>query len=234
MSSEALSGTPTWRTPALLTTTSTSSSSRATSAIRSGSVTSSWMGTTRGSVMVLTLRTAAYTFVAPRSSSACANALPIRRLALVTRAVVSWMFIAISCSWRLDPGSGDPGSIRRWVSRHRADREGGDRDADDACDDVRLRQHQEVRGAFDLRHRGARAVVLKAVQRGTDWEVFGAEYCPGRLGAPSSGRGGFLERLGRDRTLSVWPERRVRVGQVSAENFIEPLPVDPKLRPALS
>ena len=59
------------------------------------------------------------------------------------------------------PGPRDPGSIRRWASRHCAGRCGGDRFADDAGDDLRLREHQEVRGTFDLRHRGARAVVLK-------------------------------------------------------------------------
>jgi hypothetical protein len=90
-----------------------------------------------------------------------------------------------------------------------------------------------VRGAFDLRHRGARAVVLKAVQRGTDWEVSGAEHCPGRLRTPSSGRGGFLERVGRDRTLSVCPERRIGVGHVSRENVVEPLRVDRQLRTAV-
>src|SRR5689334_205230 len=39
--------------------------------------------------MVLTLRTAAYGLVAPRSSSASANDLPIPRLAPVTRTVLS-------------------------------------------------------------------------------------------------------------------------------------------------
>src|SRR5258707_15763107 len=67
-------------------------------------------------------------------------------------------FLRDAVEWRLDSASGDRGRdadlLRRYV-----DRACDDGLANDARDDVRLRQHQEVRGAFDLGDRGAGAVV---------------------------------------------------------------------------
>src|SRR5262249_6722875 len=82
----------------------------------------------------------------------------------------------------------DPESARRYV-----DRACHDGLANDARDDVRLRHHQEVRGAFDLGDRGAGAVEGEAMQLRSDRVVPGPEDRPGRLRPPGSGGRGVVE-----------------------------------------
>src|SRR5437016_2525872 len=62
------------------------------------------------------------------------------------------------------PQSGDRGRDA-CSSRGLAERAGLDGLADDACDDVRLRQHDEVRGALDLGDRGTGALVGEPMER---------------------------------------------------------------------
>src|SRR3954467_5748473 len=84
-------------------------------------------------------------------------------------------------------------------------------------------------GAFDLRHRGAGALVREAVELGRDWLVSRAEHAPGRLYAPGSRGGRLLERRGQERTLRVRHELRVGVGHVGAEDVVEARWVDRQL-----
>ena len=84
---------------------------------------------------------------------------------------------------------------------HQVRRAGHDGLADDAGDDVRLRQHQEVRGAFDLRHLRAGALVGEAVQLGSDRLVCGAEHAPrtasSRQAAAAAGSSNAVAESGR-------------------------------------
>jgi len=82
---------------------------------------------------------------------------------------------------------------------------------DNLCDFFRVRDHDDVRSAFDLGHLGAHALVAEAMNTGVDTPVSGPKHppdqaaaprrCPRRLGQRNSGKGALADRVER-RVLS--------------------------------